>query len=134
MSGECFGYAMEMLLDKGALDVFYTPIQMKKNRPAYKLTVLCKEENITEVKKIIFRETSTIGMRFYKAERECMEREIRTIDSKYGKARVKVSTFEDIVKVIPEYEDCKKLAIENKIALSEIYNERNTTEKVKILK
>lgn len=122
MSGEVAGYAMEILLSNGALDVFYTSIQMKKNRPAYKLTVLCNEENLEKIKRIIFKETSTIGIRMYKVHRECMDREIKTVDTHYGQATVKISSFDDIVNIAPEYEDCKRLATENNISIKEAYD------------
>lgn len=122
MSGEVAGYAMEILLSNGALDVFYTSIQMKKNRPAYKLTVLCNEENLEKIKRIIFKETSTIGIRMYKVHRECMDREIKTVDTPYGQATVKISSFDDIVNIAPEYEDCKRLATENNISIKEAYD------------
>lgn len=123
MTGEVAGYTMETLFANGALDVFYTSIQMKKNRPAYKLTVLCNEENLEEIKRIIFKETSTIGIRMYKVIRECMNREFKMVDTPYGQATVKISTFDEIVKMAPEYEDCKRLAIENNVAINEIYKE-----------
>ncbi len=122
MTGEVAGYAMETLLSNGALDVFYTSIQMKKNRPAYKLTVLCNEENLEKIKRIIFKETSTIGIRMYKVQRECMEREFKTVDTPYGQSNVKISSFEDIVNIAPEYEDCKRLATENNISIREVYD------------
>lgn len=122
MTGEVAGFAMDYLLSNGALDVFYTSIQMKKNRPAYKLTVLCNEENLEKIKRIIFKETSTIGIRMYKVHRECMDREFKTVDTPYGKVTVKISSFEDIVNIAPEYEDCKRLATESNISIKEVYD------------
>ena len=122
MTGEIAGYSMEALLNNGALDVFYTSIHMKKNRPAYKLTVLAHDDNVEELKRVIFKETSTIGIRMYKVQRECMDREIKIIDTPYGQASVKISTFADIKKVMPEYEDCRKLALENKVSIGEVYD------------
>lgn len=122
MTGEVAGFAMDSLLSNGALDVFYTSIQMKKNRPAYKLTVLCNEGNLEKMKRIIFKETSTIGIRMYKVHRECMDREFKTVDTPYGQAVVKISRFEDIVNIAPEYEDCKRLATESNISIREVYD------------
>ena len=95
---------------------------MKKNRPAYKLTVLCNEESLDKIKRIIFKETSTIGIRMYKVHRECMDREFKTVDTPYGQVTVKVSSFEDIVNIAPEYEDCRRLATESNISIKEVYD------------
>lgn len=112
---------MERLLEAGALDVFYTHIQMKKNRPAFKLTAICKAQDVDTIKKIIFKETTTIGIRMYKVQRECMDREIKSVETHYGTVRVKYSKLGDITKAIPEYEDCKSLAIKNNVSLNEVY-------------
>lgn len=121
MTGEIAGYAMEKLLEAGALDVFYTSIHMKKNRPAMKLTVLCREEQLKDIQKTILQETTSIGIRMYKAERICMEREIIPVDTEYGTVRVKVVQLGDIQKYAPEYEDCKKIAQMKKLALRDVY-------------
>lgn len=121
MSGEIAGFTMEKLLEANALDVFYTPIYMKKNRPAIKLSVICKEADIKNIEDIIFTQTTTIGVRKYKVDRECLERDIITKDTVYGKINFKVSRYKGIEKCIPEYEDCKKIAQENNISLYEVY-------------
>ncbi|MGE4283791.1 MAG: nickel pincer cofactor biosynthesis protein LarC [Clostridia bacterium] len=122
MTGEVSGYVMERLFSIGALDVFYTPIYMKKNRPAVKLTVICSHDKVDSVEHVILQETSTIGIRKYRTERVCMNREIVSLETPYGIVRVKVSTLDDIKKCAPEYEDCKKLAEINHIPLMNIYN------------
>ncbi len=104
---EVLGYAMERLLEAGALDVTLAPIQMKKNRPATQLTVLASPERQEELAAIVFAETSTFGLRIHSAERRVCERSFFEVDLGYGRVRVKVAgsgTFS------PEYEDCRKLA------------------------
>lgn len=114
---------MDKLFDQGALDIFMTPIFMKKNRPAYKLSVLAKSKDIEDIEYLIFKETSTIGIRKYQVERTIMEREIITAATKFGDIRLKRSSFKDIIKYIPEYEDVRELADKHNISFREIYNE-----------
>ena len=121
-NGEILGYTMEKLLKNKANDVFYTPIYMKKNRPAYKLEVICTKENLDNILEIIFKETTTIGARFYKVDRAELKREMVEIDTKYGRVSgKKITTPKGAVYVYPEYESIKKLAEENNIPLKEIY-------------
>ena len=120
-SGEILGYTMEKLMENGALDVFYTPILMKKNRPAYKLTVSCREENIQKLQDIIFKETTTIGIRYRYESRTELNRQLDQIDTKYGKLKVKKVSHQGEVFVYPEYESMKELAEKNHIPLKELY-------------
>ncbi len=122
MNGEFAGYVMEMLFSVGALDVFYTPIYMKKNRPAFKLTAICSNENVGKIEEIILRETTTIGIRKYRTDRICMDREIIRVDTSFGNVRAKVSTYKDIKKVAPEYEDLKQIAINENLPLREVFD------------
>lgn len=124
-SPEILGYVMELLLEAGALDVFYTSIQMKKNRPATKLTVLCKENLREAMERILFTETTTIGIRVRKEDRTILNREPMQIDTKFGKLLVKKTSFHDIIKIMPEYESAKQLAMENSVPLREVYNSIN---------
>jgi uncharacterized protein (TIGR00299 family) protein len=111
MTGETAGHVFEILINKPEIrDVFYTPIFMKKNRPAYRLSVLCETDKVMETKKLIFRETSTIGIREYSVKRETMSREKRKLMTSWGEVDVKVCTFEEIRKTTLEYESVKKLA------------------------
>jgi uncharacterized protein (TIGR00299 family) protein len=110
MSPQVLGYVFEKLLDNGALDVYHTPIYMKKNRPAYLLSVICNSSEENRITDIIFRETSTIGIRKSKRDRIVMDREIKTINSHMGEIRYKIATWNDITKKSPEYEDAKKIA------------------------
>lgn len=120
-SGEMLGYALERLLKAGALDVFHTPIQMKKNRPAVMLSVICRTEDAEKLADILFMETSTIGIRIQELERVTLKREIRTVQTELGEVRVKQVIVRGLERVQPEYEDCKKLAEENNLSLNEVY-------------
>ena len=120
-SGEILGYTQELLFKNGALDVFYTPIFMKKNRPAYRLTVACKREDIYKLQNIIFKETTTIGIRYRFEYRTELGREIVELDTKYGKIKAKKVTNNGETYVYPEYESIKELAEKNNIPLKEFY-------------
>ena len=120
-SGEILGYTSEKLFENGALDVFFTPIFMKKNRPAYRLTVACKKEDMFKLQNIIFKETTTIGIRYRFEARTELGREFVEVDTKYGKIKAKKVTNDGETYVYPEYESMKKIAKENNIPLKELY-------------
>lgn len=120
-SGEILGYTMEKLFENGALDVFYTPIFMKKNRPAYKLTVVCKRADVYNLQNIIFKETTTIGIRYRNECRTELKREMIEVDTKYGKLNAKKVINNGQTYVYPEYESMKQLAMENDIPIKELY-------------
>ena len=120
-SGEVLGYTSEKLFENGALDVFFTPIFMKKNRPAYRLTVACKKEDMFKLQNIIFKETTTIGIRYRFEARTELGREFVEVDTKYGKIKAKKVTNDGETYVYPEYESMKKVAKENNIPLKELY-------------
>lgn len=120
-SGEILGYTSDILFDAGALDVFFTPIFMKKNRPAYRLTVACKKEDMEKLQNIIFRETTTIGIRYRFEERKVLKREEFEIDTKYGKLKVKKVVNNGEEYLYPEFESMKELAKKNNIPLKELY-------------
>ena len=120
-SGEILGYTSEELFREGALDVFFTPIFMKKNRPAYRLTVVCKKEDMFNLQNIIFRETTTIGIRYRFEARTELGREFVEINTKYGKIKAKKVSNNGEIYVYPEYESVKKVAKENNIPLKELY-------------
>lgn len=120
-SGEILGYTSEKLFANGALDVFYTPIFMKKNRPAYRLSVACRKEDMFKLQNIIFKETTTIGIRYRFESRTELGREFVEIDTKYGKIKAKKVTNNGETYVYPEYESMKKIAEENNITLKELY-------------
>lgn len=119
---EILGFAMEKLFENGALDVFYTPIYMKKNRPAVKMTVLCRKDSEEKILDIIFRETSTIGVRKIDTKRYCMSRETLKVGTQYGEVRVKVSRAGEIQKYSPEFEDCREIAEKYGIPLINVYD------------
>lgn len=114
-TGEALGYAMKLLMEAGARDVYYVPAFMKKNRPAWILCVLCKEEDRENLEKIIFRETTTIGIRRTEMKRTILEREIRKIDTNLGEVLVKVCRDREKTYFYPEYESlaelCKKTGL-----------------------
>lgn len=120
-AGEVLGYVQEKLMMEGALDVFYTPIFMKKSRPAYRLTVCSREENIEKLQAIIFKHTTTIGIRYRYEQRTELPREIIEIDTKYGKIKAKKVRFNDEVFVYPEYESLKEISEKNNIPIKELY-------------
>ena len=122
-SGEVLGYAMELLLKNGAKDVYYTPIFMKKNRPAYLLGVICSEEQLRQVEEIIFTHTTTIGIRKTKAERTTLSREIITVTTAYGDALVKVCFFGERKFYYPEYESVKKLCEKSGMDYNTMYHQ-----------
>ena len=121
MSPEILGYTMEKLFDSGALDVYYTPIYMKKSRPSVVLTVLAKCGDEKKFTDIIFKETSTLGVRISHSLRYCMNRELVKVDTQYGAVRVKVASSEDIMKFAPEYEDCKNIAMKTGMPINKVY-------------
>lgn len=121
MSPEILGYTMEKLLDGGALDVYYTPIYMKKNRPSVMLTVLANCEDEKKFSDIILKETSTLGIRVSHSLRYCMNRELIKVDTQYGAVRVKVASSDTIMKFAPEYEDCKNIALKSGLPINKVY-------------
>ena len=124
MNPQIYDVVMEKLFAAGALDVFLETIMMKKNRPAIKLSVMAQSQDIQSLVDILFTETTTIGVRFYDAQRRTLEREIRTIKTKYGDVRIKVSWFKGkVVNVSPEYEDLKVLSKKNKLPMKVILEE-----------
>ena len=110
MRGERARDKARRLFAAGALDAFYTPVFMKKNRPAFKLTVMSDPDCVKAIETCILKETSTIGIRKYEVNRTCMERRIETRHTEFGDVRVKVCSFNDIHKETLEYEDVKRIA------------------------
>lgn len=110
MTGENAGYVMEKLFELPVRDAFYTSIYMKKNRPALRLTVICDEEQIDKVQALLFKETSTIGIRRTEAERAIMGRDFYALETPYGEVKIKKLVYDDISKEQPEYEDIRKIA------------------------
>jgi uncharacterized protein (TIGR00299 family) protein len=122
MNPEYFGYTSEKLFERGALDVFMTPIFMKKNRPGTLLSVLISPDTLDEMLSTIFAETTSLGIRIHRLEREKLPREIITVDTPFGCVRVKVSRVgHEIKNISPEYEDCKEIAAKQGIPLRKVY-------------
>jgi pyridinium-3,5-bisthiocarboxylic acid mononucleotide nickel chelatase len=111
MNPQIFGVVMDRLLAEGALDVFYTPVQMKKNRPGTLLSVIAPSALREKLTSIVFRETTTIGVRYREMTRECLDRETRTVSTPFGEVRFKIARRDgEILNASPEFEDCMNLA------------------------
>jgi len=119
---EIYDYVMARLFDAGALDVFLIPIQMKKNRPATMIQVLCTPDKSHHLEQILFSETSTLGVREQMVTRNCLPRKFETVKTKFGDVQIKTAALENgQIKRTPEYEDCKLLAEQNQVPLKEVY-------------
>lgn len=124
MNPEIYSYLFERLFEMGALDVFLTPIIMKKNRPGNILSVLTPEEKIAPLSALILRETSTFGLRQRKIQRRKLERQIVTVKTVLGDIKVKLGKIDDqIIQIAPEYDDCVKLAKVHKRPLKDVYHQ-----------
>jgi hypothetical protein len=119
---EVLGYAMERLLAEGALDVCFTPIQMKKSRPAVMLSFLCRQEQLDALGRIVLTETSAIGLRYYRVDRMVLERRIVEQPTEFGLLRFK-QVFDgsgNMLRAAPEFEDCRRIALERGIPCREV--------------
>lgn len=121
LNPETYDYVMARLFAAGALDVYLTPVQMKKNRPATLLSVLCRPAAVDALSEILFAETSTLGIRRHDVSRACLPREIRAVDTPYGPIRMKVARWGEREKAAPEYEDCRRAAEAHGAPLREVY-------------
>ncbi|WP_199774962.1 nickel insertion protein [Lactobacillus sp. CBA3606] len=120
-TGESLGYAMAELLAAGAYDVYFTPIQMKKNRPATKLSVLGQPRDREKLTKIILTATSTMGVRYQTWQRTIMRRRFTSVETPYGLVQIKIATYDDLEKRTPEYADCAHLAQRYHIPFMTVY-------------
>ena len=120
-SGEILGFVMEKLFEAGARDVHYTPVYMKKNRPAWLLTVICKEEDIPGMEALIFAETTSIGIRRVRMERTILPRKKRNVMIPFGEVEVKICGPEGAQKCYPEYESLAKICRKTGISYAEAY-------------
>jgi hypothetical protein len=124
MNPQLYGHLIDTLMSKGAHDVYLTPIIMKKGRPAILLSVLTDKPKSAEILDTIFRETTSIGVRIQEVGRKKLNREVREIETSYGKIRIKISKrVDEIMTVTPEYEDCRKLADEKQVPLKTVMDE-----------
>jgi len=124
MNPQFYDYVMERLFAMEVLEVFVTPVLMKKNRPGQLLTVICPSEKLSSVTTFLLRETTTLGLRWHEEERAKTDREILPLRTKYGRIRFKLARWEGkVINLSPEYEDCKRLALEKRVPLKEIFEE-----------
>jgi hypothetical protein len=124
MNPQIYGYFQERALAAGALDVFTTAVQMKKNRPGTLLTVLCEPADASALTSLIFAETTTFGVRRYSAQRRVLPREFVNVSTSFGDVRIKLSRVNGhILHVAPEYDDCRKLAVAKNVPLQQVINE-----------
>ena len=119
---ELLGYAMERLFEGGALEVFFTPIQMKKNRPGVMISFLCLPEQLEQLAGLLLIETSAIGLRHYRADRTILRRQIVEMQTEFGPVRFKqvYDNNGDVMRTTPEYEDCRRIAREKGIPCQEV--------------
>lgn len=121
MNPQIYGHLMDRLFEAGALEVFYAPIQMKKNRPGTMATVICPEPRLEAVTEVIFRETTTIGFRYLPMGRIEMDRRFDRAATPWGPVRVKVSRYHGrVMQATPEYEDCRALALKAGVPLKDV--------------
>ncbi len=121
MSPQIYGYFVERALAAGALDVFSTSVQMKKNRPGLLVTILCKPAEASRLMDLVFRETTTIGVRTHEVRRKVLDREIVAVATPFGEIRMKVSHMNgSLLNATPEYEDCQRIAAQQGIPLKQV--------------
>jgi uncharacterized protein (DUF111 family) len=121
ISSEILGYVMERAFEHGALDCWFTPIQMKKSRPATMISILCENENRAVMSELLFLETTTLGVRISEILRACLPREKRRLKTEFGAVDLKIARLgEKIVNVKPEFESLKKAAVNSGLSLKEI--------------
>ena len=123
MNPEWTGYLMEKLFEEGALDVSIIPVYMKKNRPGILIQVICSEQNRQILTHMIFQESTTAGVRSYRAERNVLKRREGKLKTKLGALKVKVFKNGGEEKVVPEFEECRRVALKRKVPLKDVYEE-----------
>jgi len=124
LNPQVFGYVMDRLLEEGALDVFGIPVLMKKNRPGTLLTVLCKPEDASKLSRLIFTETTTLGVRRREEIREILARRWEKVRTQWGDVRIKIASMNGTVtNYAPEYEDCRRIASEHHVPLKTVMQE-----------
>ena len=122
MNPELYEYIIDKLFNEGALDVYLTPIIMKKGRPSVKISVLCKIDKLEKMKEVLFKETTTFGVRSFKVHKTMLEREFIKVNTSYGEITVKEAYYKgEKIKSKLEYEECKKIAQSTGIPISEVY-------------
>ena len=121
MTPEIYGYLIDRLLSEGAKDAFLTPIIMKKGRPGIQISVLADPDKVTPLSDILFRETTTLGVRITSVNRRMLPRREGTISTAYGPVKVKIAEWQGGTRVTPEYEDCARIAREREIPILDVY-------------
>lgn len=137
MNPEYYDYIIDSLFEAGAKDVYITPIIMKKSRPAAKLSVLCDTGAEKDIEEVLFKETSSLGLRKYRVDKIILDRKIEHVKTKYGEVKIKSAFYKNkLIKSKPEYEDCIRIAKEKNIPIKEVYrmvekimNEKNERNK-----
>ncbi|MGH9802491.1 MAG: nickel pincer cofactor biosynthesis protein LarC, partial [Blastocatellia bacterium] len=122
LSPQVFGHLMEKVLAAGALDVFYTPVQMKKNRPGVLVTLLCRPEDRQQMSDLIFSETTTLGVRYRNEQREILRREFAIVETEFGSIKMKIARAEDgqLINYAPEFDDCHAAAELHQVPIREV--------------
>jgi pyridinium-3,5-bisthiocarboxylic acid mononucleotide nickel chelatase len=123
MTGEAAGYALEKLFEAGALDAFFTPVYMKKNRPAYKMTAVCSVGKRAEIERVLLSETTTLGVRTAEVQRATLLRHTEVVETQWGNVRVKIAEGPQGLKIAPEYEDCRSVAAASGRPFNDVYAE-----------
>ena len=121
MSPEIYGYLVDRLMDNGARDAYLTPLIMKKGRPGVMLSVLADPDLAQSATDLIFRETTTLGVRLRRVERQTVSRRAEVVETAFGPVSVKIASFDDRTRVAPEYEDCARIARERNVPILEVY-------------
>nr|WP_281201056.1 nickel insertion protein [Orenia metallireducens] len=122
MNPEVYSHLFPLVFKEGALDFYLTNIIMKKNRPGIKLSLLCHKEDVKRFEEILFRETTTLGIRKYKVDRQKLTRRFIKFDSPFGEVTMKVAyQNEEILKYAPEYDECQRIAKEYNLPIKEVY-------------
>ncbi|SHK53559.1 nickel insertion protein [Desulforamulus aeronauticus] len=126
MNPEFYPFVMEKMMQQGAIDVFLTPIIMKKGRPGIKLTVLCKQEDEEKFSLLILQDTSSLGVRISYQNRRTLFREMITVTTSFGEITVKIARLaqnQPILRITPEFEHCKKIALQYGVPIQNVYQE-----------
>jgi len=121
MNPEVYGYLFELLLERGARDVYVSPVLMKKGRPGQLLGVLADEDDLQALTETILAETTTLGVRYHRVERRILEREIRQVETPFGSVSVKIGQIQGHGRAAPEYEDCARLARQHQVPILSVY-------------
>jgi uncharacterized protein (DUF111 family) len=118
MSPQVYGHVMEEALRRGALDCYFTPVQMKKNRPGTLVSILCRPSERDAMCELLLTETTTLGVRFYEVQRRALERETARVETEFGAIDVKVARLDGrVIKEMPEYEQCRAAALKAGVTL-----------------